>query len=161
MKELFEREFNTLDDKFEEVYGKVKEELPVRVLDVSIEELGRIYAEWQSAKFRQAIKDLKELLKESSFVGYWGRVKKGEEGETKDAEIVFKGEEEEEDETDEGVFGGGNKNLKQLAQQVNIDEIEKVLGNDSRFKILDHWDKRRDLILEYLSGLDKNLKILT
>ena len=161
VKELLEREFKTLNDKFEDVYERIREELPIKVLDVSMSELRRIFEDWQSAKFRQAIKDLKELLKESSFVGYWGRVKKGEEGQTKDAEMVFKEEVDEEEETDEGVFGGGNRDLKKLAQQVNIDEMEKVLANDSRFRILDHWDKRREVIVEYSSSLDKDIKILT
>lgn len=161
VKELFEREFKTLDDAFEDVHDKIKDEVAVKVLDASVAELERIYVEWQAAKFRNAVKEFKELLKESSFVGYWGRVKKGEEDATKDAEKVFKAEEDDDDETDEGVFGGGNKDLKQLAQQVNIDEMEKILSNDSRYRILQGWDKRREVILEYLSGMDKDIKILT
>ncbi|TIC76117.1 CBF-domain-containing protein [Wallemia mellicola] len=118
VRDLFEKEFNSLDDKFEDVYDKIKDELPIKVFDASGKELWRVYEDWQGDKFKQAIKEFKELLNESSFVGYWGRVKKGEEGQTKDAEMVFKEDEEEaEEENDEGVFGGGNKDIKKLAQQ--------------------------------------------
>lgn len=135
--------------------------MPIKVFDASEKELWRVYEDWQGDKFKQAIKEFKELLKESSFVGYWGRVKKGEEGQTKDAEMVFKEDEEEaEEQNDEGVFGGGNKDIKKLAQQVNIEEIEKVLSNDRRFRILEGYPKRRNIIIEHLQSIDNNMSIL-
>lgn len=78
---------------------------------------------WQRERSQAARIAFDEMLKENSFVEFWGRLGKiGGEG--------VEGGVKQDDEgmaEDEGEFGGGRVDMKALAKSVDVGEIEKVL----------------------------------
>ncbi|KAG8738178.1 hypothetical protein FRC10_007171, partial [Ceratobasidium sp. 414] len=79
------------------------------------------YARWQRARGVEARLAFDAMLGENSFVEFWGRLAKiGGEG-------VGGGVPAEEDEEDEGEGGGGKVDMKALAKNVDVSEMEKVL----------------------------------
>jgi transcription elongation regulator 1 len=111
-----------LDTPFEDVYPEVVDDFAIKRLDLSPEKLETRYKEWQAVRFQQSKKDFETLLKESSFVDFWGRLKnKGmaDEG-------VIPGEEDEEDD-DGDEAAGGRANLAAMAQQVDLKGMHDVL----------------------------------
>ncbi|KAG8695885.1 hypothetical protein FRC08_007499 [Ceratobasidium sp. 394] len=88
------------------------------------------------------------MLGENSFVEFWGRLAKmGGEG----VGGGVPAEEGDEDE-DEGEGGGGKVDMKALAKNVDVSEMEKVLQHDRRYTIFDHIPEQREQwIRDYLS----------
>lgn len=90
------------------------------------------------------------MLSENSFVEFWGRLSKiggdGVEGSVKiENEDIGEGE---------GDSGASKVDMKSLAKNIDIREMEKVLKNDKRFIMFDHLPKEREQWLRgYLSGL--------
>lgn len=79
------------------------------------------FARWQRARGTEARLAFDAMLGENSFVEFWGRLAKiGGEG-------VGGGVPTEEDEEDEGEGGGGKVDMKALAKNVDVGEMEKVL----------------------------------
>ncbi|KAG8792255.1 hypothetical protein FRC12_006638 [Ceratobasidium sp. 428] len=106
------------------------------------------YARWQRARGVEARLAFGEMLGENSFVEFWGRLAKmGGEG-------VGGGvpAEEQDEEGDEGEGGGGKVDMKALAKNVDVGEMEKVLKHDKRYTIFDHIPEQREQwIRDYLS----------
>lgn len=81
------------------------------------------YARWQRTRAADARVAFDALLGENSFVEFWGRLAKmGGEGVGGGVPIV-----EEEEDTEEGEGGGGKVDMKALAKNVDVGEMEKVL----------------------------------
>lgn len=81
------------------------------------------YARWQRTKVTEARLAFDALLSENSFVEFWGRLAKmGGEGVGGGVPI-----DEDDEENEEGEGGGGKVDMKALAKNVDVSEMEKVL----------------------------------
>ncbi|CCO33875.1 Transcription elongation regulator 1 AltName: Full=Formin-binding protein 28 [Rhizoctonia solani AG-1 IB] len=106
------------------------------------------YARWQRGKVTEARLAFDALLGENSFVEFWGRLAKmGGEGVNGGVPV-----DEDDDENEEGEGGGGKVDMKALAKNVDVSEMEKVLKHDKRYAIFDHVPEQREQwIRDYLS----------
>ncbi|KAH7097909.1 hypothetical protein BKA62DRAFT_714902 [Auriculariales sp. MPI-PUGE-AT-0066] len=115
------------------------ERLGWRPVDVEDE-----FSRWSRARKDQARKDFDEMLKENSFVEFWGRARKlgGDDAARIDEEEV------------EGEEGGGTADLKALARGVDADDVIKVVKNDKRYLDFEHVPEDRDRwVQEYLQRM--------
>ncbi|KAF8978779.1 hypothetical protein BDQ17DRAFT_1265314, partial [Cyathus striatus] len=100
------------------------------------------FAKWQRERTSEARKAFDEMLSENSFVEFWGRLGKIggdsiENGLKVDNEDI--GEEE-----GEGI---AKVDMKALAKNIDIREMEKVLKNDKRYIVFNHIPEQRELWL--------------
>lgn len=95
--------------------------MPVTRLGFGVETLEHEFGKWQRERTHEARNAFDEMLAENSFVEFWGRLGKiGGEG-------VDGGVKADEMEEDEGEGGGGKVDMKALAKNVDVGEVEKVL----------------------------------
>ncbi|KAI0322431.1 hypothetical protein OF83DRAFT_1093237, partial [Amylostereum chailletii] len=104
---------------------------------------------WQRERAHDARQAFDEMLRENSFVEFWGKLGKiggeGVDGGVKRDDTI--GE-------DDGEAGGGNVDMKVLAQSVDLRDMEKVLKNDKRYIVFSHIPEQREQWLrDYLSSL--------
>jgi hypothetical protein len=93
------------------------------------------YARWQRGKVTEARLAFDALLGENSFVEFWGRLAKmGGEGVNGGVPV-----DEDDDENEEGEGGGGKVDMKALAKNVDVSEMEKVLKVSFVFSYLKSW----------------------
>lgn len=129
------------------------------------------YRSWRNQRTATAEKEFQDMLQENAFVEFWGRIRKIKEG----AEGGMKVDVGSEDLAGEGDNEEGEKaDLKSLARNIDVKEIERVLKvsrrsdeasaiqltiilqNDKRYTIFDHipeererWIRVRDSFLAY------------
>ncbi len=96
--------------------------LPVTKLGFDVFKLEQEFDRWQLTRTTEAREAFNGMLHENSFVEFWGRLRKiggeGTEGGVK---------RDDDDDEDGGEGGGGNVDMKKLARNVDITEMEKVL----------------------------------
>ncbi|RDB22868.1 Transcription elongation regulator 1 [Hypsizygus marmoreus] len=121
---------------------------PAVKLGYDQQRLERDFEKWQRERTHESRKAFDEMLSENSFVEFWGRLGKiGGEG-------VEGGVKADEVEGDEGEGGGGKVDMKVLAKNVDVGDMEKVLKNDKRYIMFDHAPEQRERwIRDYLSNL--------
>ncbi|KAF7301655.1 hypothetical protein MIND_00731000 [Mycena indigotica] len=113
--------------------------LPVTKLGFDIRSLEREFERWQRERTSRCRKAFDEMLAENSFVEFWGKLRKiGGEGVDGGVKADDEGKAE-----DEGEAGGGRVDMKSLAAQVDVAEIEKVLKNDKRYEMFAHIPQER------------------
>jgi transcription elongation regulator 1 len=118
---LFESHAPKLNTPFEDVFPEIVNDFAVTRLGLSPEKLEQRFDQWQQVRFQSARKDFETLLKENSFVDFWGRMRNKQVDEK--AYIP-----ENEDEDDEyGAEGGGKANLANMAKSVDLKEMHAVL----------------------------------
>lgn len=122
--------------------------LPATKLGFDVFKLEQEFDNWQLTRTTGAREAFDGMLHENSFVEFWGRLRKiGGEG-------AEGGVKRDDDDEDEGEGGGGNVDMKKLARNVDITEMEKVLKGDKRYTTFDHVPEQRERWLrEYLSRL--------
>ncbi|KAH7914371.1 Hsp90 protein-domain-containing protein [Hygrophoropsis aurantiaca] len=112
--------------------------LPCVKLGLDIRNLESEYEKWQRERTHEARQAFDEMLNYNSFVEFWGRLGKiggeGVEGGVKADEV---GE-------DEGEGFGGKVDMKALAKNVDISDMEKVLKNDKRYIMFEHVPEQRE-----------------
>ncbi|EIW70763.1 hypothetical protein TREMEDRAFT_61270 [Tremella mesenterica DSM 1558] len=144
---LFSSLAPALDTPFESIYAKLIEDPLVVRLALGPEGLEERYNAWRRAKETEARREFDVMLGENSFVEFWGRMRKKA---VDDEAAKIKDEEMEPDEEDEA----GKKNMRELAQQIDLDEIKAVLRRDKRYRIFDHVpEKRESWIRDYMDSL--------
>jgi len=95
--------------------------LPVTKLALDIRDLEQEYDKWQRERTYECRKAFDQMLAENSFVEFWGRLgKMGGDGVNGGVKADDLGE-------DEGEGFGGNVDMKALAKNVDLSDIEKVL----------------------------------
>ncbi|KAJ1022423.1 hypothetical protein NDA16_003412 [Ustilago loliicola] len=128
---------------------------PLQVYREDKRKLEAAYEKWDAERKRRAEREFKEMLAESAFVDFWGRLKKevhtglagNDGGEEKKREAREEGEDE------DGEEGDGTT-LLDMARKMDLGEIESVLRNDARFRAWKHVpERRRRWIREHLEGL--------
>ncbi|KAF8305066.1 hypothetical protein DL93DRAFT_2183387 [Clavulina sp. PMI_390] len=121
------------------------------------------WSTWMSARTATARADFQKLLEENSFIEFWGKVGKLDDGNEEDRKLVVPGEEDL-DMTEMGGVGGvkadenedgvGGADLKALARGIGEVEVERVLKNDQRYRAFDHMPKDRlQWVKDYLTSL--------
>ncbi len=108
---------------FDEIFPDVVDDFDVKRLNLSSEALQNKYETWQRVRYQKARQDFETMLRENSFVDFWGRMKKKQLDE---AAMAIKDEEEDEDE-DVGAGGGGRASLADMAKQIDFGEVQSVL----------------------------------
>jgi len=106
------------------------------------------YEKWQRERTNESRHAFNEMLGENAFVEFWGRLGKiGGEGVDGGVAADDIGE-------DEGEGGGGKVDMKVLAKNVDLKEMERVLKNDKRYLMFDHVPEQRERWLrDYLAQL--------
>ena len=96
-------------------------------------DLEQEFARWQSDRYSASREAFDAMLKENSFVKFWGRVGKmgvvEDEEKTRLGKVVF-GDETGDigaDEMEVGEGGGGTADLKSLARGIDVKEMDRVL----------------------------------
>ncbi|KAJ7068255.1 Hsp90 protein-domain-containing protein [Mycena amicta] len=113
--------------------------LPVTKLGLDVRSLEREFERWQRERATECRKAFDEMLAENSFVEFWGKLRKiGGQGVDGGVKADDEGKAE-----DEGEAGGGKIDMKKLASQVDVQEIEKVLKNDKRYDMFGHVPEQR------------------
>ncbi|PWN50593.1 hypothetical protein IE53DRAFT_368777 [Violaceomyces palustris] len=163
--EVFERCAPGLDVEEGEALAKVREDAGMeRAMlkgyleeeeDLEVEEgerkeedrkgrLRREYRDWVRLRYERAKKEFHEMLKENSFIDFWGRMKK----EKSKAEDADKEEEEEDEDEEEEV------DLIEMARKVDLEDITSILRNDARYRTFKHEPElREEWIRDYLAKL--------
>ncbi|KAG7527712.1 hypothetical protein FFLO_06660 [Filobasidium floriforme] len=150
---LFLAHAPSLDTPFEDVYPEIVNDFAVTRLGLTPEKLQSRYEEWQRVRFQQSKAEFQALLKESSFVDFWGRMK----NKALASQGVIPNEDSDE-EDDGGDETGGKANLEIMAKQIDLKEMHDVLQHDKRYLVFDHVPEEREAWLrEYLAGLDNAL----
>lgn len=108
--------------KFEELpAASLLVSLPVVKLGFDTRDLQSEFDKWQRERTQASRKAFDEMLAENAFVEFWGRLGKiGGEG-------VDGGVKAEDEDGDEGEGGGGKVDMKVLAKNVDVEDMEKVL----------------------------------
>lgn len=112
--------------------------VPAVKLGYNVQALEHDFEKWQRERAHESRKAFDEMLTENSFVEFWGRLGKiGGEG-------VDGGVKADEVEGDEGEGGGGKVDMKALAKNVDVGEVEKVL------KVCSHLELLKDMLNDSL-----------
>ncbi|KAF8631941.1 hypothetical protein AX15_002109 [Amanita polypyramis BW_CC] len=128
--------------------SSLRSSLPSTKLGYSITDLQHEFTKWQRERFQECRGAFDEMLGENSFVEFWGRLgKMGGEGVDGGVKVDEIGE-------GEGEGGGGTVDMKALAKNVDIHDMEKVIKNDKRYTVFDHIPEQREQwIRNYLAHL--------
>ncbi|SJL01980.1 uncharacterized protein ARMOST_05304 [Armillaria ostoyae] len=146
---LFESYAPSLATDFKSIpIASLLSSLPVTKLGYTANVLEHEFEKWQRERTFDSRKAFDDMLSENSFVEFWGRLGKiGGEGVDGGVKADDTGE-------DEGEGGGGKVDMKALAKNVDVREMEKVLKNDKRYITFDHVPEQRERwIRDYLSNL--------
>ena len=126
---LFQQHAPALDTPFDSVYDTLIEDPVVKRLNLDPQGLEDRWNAWKRARESEARVEFDTMLGENSFVEFWGRMRKKRVDE--EAEKI-KDEEMMPDEEDDS----GLKSVRELAQQIDLDEIKAVLRVSSHFHTL-------------------------
>ncbi|SAM83226.1 uncharacterized protein UBRO_05265 [Ustilago bromivora] len=152
---VFARYAKKLDTQAEDVIALTLQDeelshLPMQMYREDKAKLKAAYAKWDAERKKSAEKEFKEMLTESAFVEFWGRLKKEVNA---SSDVGEKKREARQGEEDDGEEGDGTTMLD-LARKVDLGEIESVLRKDARFRACRHApEQRRRWIREHLEGL--------
>jgi transcription elongation regulator 1 len=118
---LFAAHAPALDTPFSTVHSAIANESAVSRARLNVEQLEEAYHSWQRRRRTLAESDFMDLMRESGFVDFWGRMRKEQEAKKEDRDVlddeVANGEEE----------GATDVDLKQMAKTVDLKEIHAVL----------------------------------
>ncbi|PBK72579.1 HSP90-domain-containing protein [Armillaria solidipes] len=136
---LFESYAPSLATDFKSIpIASLLSSLPVTKLGYTANVLEHEFEKWQRERTFDSRKAFDDMLSENSFVEFWGRLGKiGGEGVDGGVKADDTGE-------DEGEGGGGKVDMKALAKNVDVREMEKVLKNDKRYIMFDHVPEQRE-----------------
>ncbi|CAH7687605.1 hypothetical protein PPACK8108_LOCUS22415 [Phakopsora pachyrhizi] len=136
LKRLLNKSIDLKNDLKKDGGGELDEEDRRRMFRV----VERHFNDWQSRKEVQAREAFERMLGESSFIEFWGRIKKAEVEKRKAGVEDGMGIKDEEEEEEEEVV-----DLREMARSIDFEEIESVLKNDSRWIVFSHLKEEREL----------------
>lgn len=119
---LFEAHAPTLATRFDELpLSSLLSAPPVVKLGYDTRAMQQNFDKWQRERYSESRKAFDEMLGENSFVEFWGRLRKiGGEG-------VDGGVKMDDADAEDGEGDGGKVDMKALAKNVDVEEVEKVL----------------------------------
>lgn len=120
---LFESHASSLATPFTDLpLSSLLASLPVTKLGLDVQALEHAYNKWQRERTEAARIAFDQMMGENAFVEFWGRLSKmGGEGVNGGVKADDYGDE------DEGEEGGGKADMKALAKNIDIRDVEKVL----------------------------------
>lgn len=138
LESLFSEHAPKLTTRFDDVYSAISANPVVTRLHLSESRIERLFDSWNKKRFDQARKDFDAMLSESKFVDYWGRLKQDAAG--KDEADRTKDILGNENEGDEEMNAEDGVDLKAMAAQIDMKEINSVLkvGQVSLFQTYQH-----------------------
>ncbi|EJD38730.1 hypothetical protein AURDEDRAFT_146783 [Auricularia subglabra TFB-10046 SS5] len=141
---LFEAHSPTLDAAYPG--ESVQRSSPAEKLRFSGRDVHAEWTRWTRERQTKARAEFDEMLRENSFLEFWGRVRKlGGEG-----AAAFGSDDE-----GEGEEGGGTADLKALAKDIGLEAVVDVLQNDKRYIVWAHMPEERERwIREYLERME-------
>ncbi|KAJ3930013.1 MAG: Hsp90 protein-domain-containing protein [Lentinula lateritia] len=142
---LFESHASSLATTFDDLpVSSLMSSTPASKLGMSERALQQEFEKWQRERTHASRKAFDQMLSENSFVEFWGRLGKiGGEG-------VDGGVKADEDDAEsEGL--GTKVDMKVLAKNVDVEEMEKVLRNDKRYIVFDHIAEQREQWIRWRS----------
>jgi len=116
---IFDSNAPQLDTSFADVFPKIAEEADVKRIG-SESRVAELYSTWQRKRKTQAYQDFNELLKENSFVDFWGRLKK--EGNKNQHEVNGFGNADEDEQSQNDQI-----DVRTMSKQIDLTEIKAVL----------------------------------
>ncbi|KAH9462205.1 hypothetical protein MJO28_003004 [Puccinia striiformis f. sp. tritici] len=120
-----------------------------------LESIEEKFNQWKEGKELKARSEFDEMFKESSFIEFWGRMKKAALEDRTKKDVGSSTIQEEGD--DEGEEDGGDKDLvdfREMAKSIDLNEIQSVFKNDNRWIVWNHLPEKRDSwIRSYLDQL--------
>ena len=117
---IFEANASSLATRLTELpLQSIQSSAPVVRLGFDVEQIKDEFSKWQRNRTANARKAFDEMLAENSFVEFWGRL--GKMGES-ELESYMKVEDDDIGEVDEDKV-----DMKSLAKNINVGEVEKVL----------------------------------
>ncbi|KAF9058208.1 hypothetical protein BJ165DRAFT_1426379 [Panaeolus papilionaceus] len=145
IRKLFSTHAPTLATKFTSLpIETILSSVAATQLHLTEDDLQHEYHKWIREQTSAARVAFDEMLSENSFVEFWGRLGKID---TKDSTVKI-------DDEDIGEMEEEKVDMKVLAKNVDLREMEKVLKNDKRYIMFDHVpEKREEWLREYLSNL--------
>lgn len=120
--DLFTSHASSLATEFDAVYPHIIDDPLVKRMNLTMDDLEDRFRAWQRTRESEARGEFDEMLKENSFVEFWGGMRK----KTLD-EQVEKVKELDELEEGEGMGDGGGASLTDMSKQVDLNEIKAVL----------------------------------
>ncbi|KAK0468346.1 Hsp90 protein-domain-containing protein, partial [Desarmillaria tabescens] len=152
---LFESYAPSLATDFKSIpISSLLSSLPVTKLGYTTNVLEHEFEKWQRERTFECRKAFDDMLSENSFVEFWGRLGKiGGEGVDGGVKADDMGE-------DEGEGGGGKVDMKALAKNVDVREMENVLKNDKRYIMFDHVPEQRERWIRHHYRFSRYLRVL-
>ncbi|SCZ93800.1 BZ3500_MvSof-1268-A1-R1_Chr6-3g08893 [Microbotryum saponariae] len=147
VEDLFAQHASTMTTRFETILPSLADSLHViRLVEKDYDRLEHLYEAWLRKWADRARREFDELLKESAILEHWGRLAKHEDLD----KVKVMGEEGAEDSEDEDEM----PSIVEMAKQVDLPAIQKVLRHDKRYLVFDHVsEKREQWLKEYLANL--------
>ncbi|SGZ28696.1 BQ5605_C027g10412 [Microbotryum silenes-dioicae] len=147
VEDLFAQHASTMMTRFETILPSLADSPHViRLVEKDYDHLEHLYEAWLRKWADRARREFDELLKESAILEHWGRLAKHEDLD----KVKVMGEEGAEDSEDEDEM----PSIVEMAKQVDLPAIQKVLRHDKRFIVFDHVpEKREQWLKEYLANL--------
>ncbi|CAD6581997.1 MAG: hypothetical protein CYPHOPRED_001762 [Cyphobasidiales sp. Tagirdzhanova-0007] len=150
---LFIAHSPNLRSDFETVHSELCGNPAVMRMGMSKNGIKRLFEDWSRRRYAQARKDFDDLLAESNFVEYWGRLKQEALGKDEDRARGLLGND---DDGDENTNMEDAVDLKTMAAQIDMKELQAVLRHDKRYSIFDYDpDSRERWITEHIERLGK------
>ncbi|SCV67476.1 BQ2448_5087 [Microbotryum intermedium] len=147
VEDLFAQHAPTMTTHFEAILPSIADSPHViRLVEKDYDRLEELYEAWVRKWSDRARREFDELLKESAILEHWGRLAKHEDLD----KVKVMGEEGAEDSEDEDEM----PSIVEMAKQVDLPAIQKVLRHDKRYLVFDHVPQEREQWLkEYLGNL--------
>ncbi|KAH9482626.1 Transcription elongation regulator 1 [Psilocybe cubensis] len=144
---LFEAHAPSLATKFHTLpLETILSSAPAKKLGYNIDQIEADFDKWQRERTTAARIAFDEMMEENSFVEFWGRLRKIG-GEDVAGNLQIEGD-------DIGEDGEDKVDMKALAKNIDIREMENVLKHDKRYITFEHIpDERERWIRDYISRL--------
>lgn len=136
--DLFATHTPQLDTPYDEVYPKIIDDPIVQRQGLDVQSLEEKWNAWKRTRETTARAEFDVMLGENSFVDFWGKMRKKKQDEA--AAKALQGDDDGGADTEEGqgegLGDGGDRDLADLAQQIDLDEIKSVLRVSSNCLLL-------------------------
>ncbi|SPO41458.1 uncharacterized protein PSFLO_06940 [Pseudozyma flocculosa] len=144
LRDVFKTHAPELDAERDDVLARVKEDVRMGGASLSTflgdeAALADEYGKWIKDREATARQDFFDMLKESAFVEFWGRMRKEALAKSTDDNV---GHGRGDDINDEGEEEEAT--LIDMARKVDLNEIEAVLRNDQRYRMWRHLPHKRE-----------------
>jgi hypothetical protein len=144
---LFSAHAPGLDTPFSSLpLSSIRASLPAQKLKLSSRDIEDEYERWQRKRWSEARDDFDALLRENTFLDFWGRAGKsgvasleqaeGMEVKVENDDLIGENDGAKDEEWEE-------RDVRAMASRVDVSEVERVLRGDKRYRLFDHVPEKR------------------